>query len=47
MKGIDVDEEKKKEINTLCQISEYKNLIVIYQDKFNFLNTLLRETKNR
>ena len=44
-RGIDVDKTKKDKINIACQISEYKNLIVIYPDKLNFLNTTLQEMK--
>jgi len=46
MRGIDVDEEKKNQIDKKCQILEYKkNLIVIYPDKMNFMNTFIYENK--
>ena len=47
LRGIDVDEKKKKEINDkYYKELNMQNMIVIYAEKFNFLNVPLIQVKN-
>jgi len=47
LRGIDVDNDKKKEINNkYFKDLNMQNMIIIYPEKFNFLNVPLIEVKN-
>ena len=45
IRGIDVNKENKEEINKIFNALNFKNIIVIYPEKLQFLNTPLIEIK--